>query len=769
MDVLETARIDFFPVSTSVNASAPEASTNSAVPGDFAQALAQVPEPVDPAAVAPVTTALVTTATAVPEIAADAQSETTVDWTAAIPWTTTVLPPVVDLSNTVSETTTTIAPSGTVDASGAAQSNPSTPPPAPTGIIKVLAQNHRFQLSSRQHGIERSELPEIALAGLADSSFVLNPFLQQLSVTGPATSGCVTTEWETLTVTPSADEPQSQPLVTMPTAPHADAVPPLPPLPSFIVYTLPPPAPLDSSPPVTPVLISAPIPAATTVPVAVAPTLETVPKPRITVQTSPRSSTITPIDHFEQAVAPTTSLLISPAEHTTALPQQFAAPERAAPVNPLPAFREQPAGTNPNPTMLATPPAMPTPQSLAPTTHNTIEQHEVVTPAVSPATDHASTTAAKKLTNEAPTIPVIAPAPRRVLLPTPKARPKAADDPVPQVESLAAVPLPPFPNNTVIDAATEVTAPTPTLPASAAVTAGSSPVNANVTADAPMMETMPSPEMPVKPVRTAPVDATTTSALPTSDKTSRPDSETDSKGIHRAPVASRPARNHSTVDTPVTRTDGVASVSDNHSAPNDGPSPSVEASFTVRTEHTLVSAPALDFGDPVPIQSSAQLVQRLGDAIGFARESGQHLSIRVMPPQFGPIVVEVRIHGGEMSARVETHSAVAQQMITDHLPQLHESLAARGATLDRIDIIPVENRVVERSSVSDRGPGERESTGGAWVSTGTSERQGAEPQDSNRRRPPQPQPAALVEALPPAVAPSASGRPVELQALNVRV
>jgi flagellar hook-length control protein FliK len=186
-------------------------------------------------------------------------------------------------------------------------------------------------------------------------------------------------------------------------------------------------------------------------------------------------------------------------------------------------------------------------------------------------------------------------------------------------------------------------------------------------------------------------------------------------------------------------------------------------------ESMRIDAPALDFGDPVPIRHAEQLIQRLGDAIGFARESGQELSIRVTPPQFGPIVIEVRVHDGALSARVETHSALAQEMITDHLPRLHESLAARGATLDRIDVVPVEHRPVqERLGPNERSAPERDSSGNSWGSAGTSERHGTESQDQNRRRPPRPQPAPVVET-PAAVALPANGRPMELQGLNVRV
>lgn len=188
-----------------------------------------------------------------------------------------------------------------------------------------------------------------------------------------------------------------------------------------------------------------------------------------------------------------------------------------------------------------------------------------------------------------------------------------------------------------------------------------------------------------------------------------------------------------------------------------------------RVDVTRSSPSALDFGDPVPIHPAAQLVQRLGDAIGFAQESGQELSIRVTPPQFGPIVVEVRMHDGALTARVETHSTIAHEAITEHLPQLQESLTARGATLDRIEIIPVENRVpTDRHTATDDAPTPRESSGNGWMSSGASGGQGTDAQDQQRRRTPRPSP--LPTAEPAAVAsPTTTSRPMELQGLNVRV
>lgn len=187
-----------------------------------------------------------------------------------------------------------------------------------------------------------------------------------------------------------------------------------------------------------------------------------------------------------------------------------------------------------------------------------------------------------------------------------------------------------------------------------------------------------------------------------------------------------------------------------------------------RPRTPLVAAPpALDFGNPVPIHETRQVVQRLGDAIGLAQESGQHLSIRVTPPQFGPIVVGVTLHEGVVSARVETHSAHAQQMLTEHLPQLHESLSSRGAVIDRIDIIPVENRTNERPLRGESISAEASTNG--WLSSETPGQSGYEPQEAPPRRPPPrllPTPSVRETAT---VEPVVGLRPLQLQELNVRV
>lgn len=198
---------------------------------------------------------------------------------------------------------------------------------------------------------------------------------------------------------------------------------------------------------------------------------------------------------------------------------------------------------------------------------------------------------------------------------------------------------------------------------------------------------------------------------------------------------------------------------------DDSPREFVAAPVSRSQPSITITPPALDFGDPVPMQESRQLVQRLGDAIGLSQESGQHLSIRVTPPQFGPIVVGVTMHEGVLSARVETHSAVAQQMLTDHLPQLHESLSARGAVIDRIEIVPVESRLPEPharvEAVSKEAAGQ-----GGWSSQ-TPGQPGSEPQETPRRRTPPPPVPPVSE--PAAVEPAVSTRPIQLHELNVRV
>lgn len=177
------------------------------------------------------------------------------------------------------------------------------------------------------------------------------------------------------------------------------------------------------------------------------------------------------------------------------------------------------------------------------------------------------------------------------------------------------------------------------------------------------------------------------------------------------------------------------------------------------------TVPPLDTGAPVPFTDPQQLVQRVTDAVGSAAQSGQQLSIRLSPPDFGPVLVEVSMTDQGLSARVEAQSPATQQLLIDHLPQLHDSLAARGSVLDRIEVFGADHRLPDRIE-GDRPASETSNGSNLWL--GTSGRNPYDPQESSRRRPPRSSVAPSADPA-PAVEAVVAQRTLQLQELNIRV
>ncbi len=169
---------------------------------------------------------------------------------------------------------------------------------------------------------------------------------------------------------------------------------------------------------------------------------------------------------------------------------------------------------------------------------------------------------------------------------------------------------------------------------------------------------------------------------------------------------------------------------------------------------------------PLPLAEPTQLVRHLSEAVHTIAETGQQLSLRVTPEKFGPIVVNVRLEDGQLTARVETHSALAHQVLSDSLPQLVESLSARGTTIDRIDVVPIDPRPAE-SAREDRTP-ESTPEGAGW-GAGTFAGTNSDPQTPDRRRTPVAEPPVQPPREPVSEDTPVTTRPERLQTLNLRV
>lgn len=86
-----------------------------------------------------------------------------------------------------------------------------------------------------------------------------------------------------------------------------------------------------------------------------------------------------------------------------------------------------------------------------------------------------------------------------------------------------------------------------------------------------------------------------------------------------------------------------------------------------------------------PRVDQSQIVERVTQLVQSAQESGRVLRARLHPPELGALQVEVRQGQNGAVARLTIETSAAQQVLNDHLQQLHETLSQSGP-IDRIEI-----------------------------------------------------------------------------------
>ena len=84
--------------------------------------------------------------------------------------------------------------------------------------------------------------------------------------------------------------------------------------------------------------------------------------------------------------------------------------------------------------------------------------------------------------------------------------------------------------------------------------------------------------------------------------------------------------------------------------------------------------------------NAAQVIQQTAYAIQVTRATGQGMQLQLNPSHLGPLSVNVSVHDGVLSARIEAQSPATQQILVDNLSQLKDSLTQQGVTFDRIDV-----------------------------------------------------------------------------------
>src|SRR5262249_16723958 len=78
----------------------------------------------------------------------------------------------------------------------------------------------------------------------------------------------------------------------------------------------------------------------------------------------------------------------------------------------------------------------------------------------------------------------------------------------------------------------------------------------------------------------------------------------------------------------------------------------------------------------------AQIIEQVAYAIQSTHVSGQEMQLPLDPPDLGSLLVNVSVHDGVLSARLETQNPATQQVLVDNLSQLKDSLTQQGVSFD---------------------------------------------------------------------------------------
>lgn len=82
----------------------------------------------------------------------------------------------------------------------------------------------------------------------------------------------------------------------------------------------------------------------------------------------------------------------------------------------------------------------------------------------------------------------------------------------------------------------------------------------------------------------------------------------------------------------------------------------------------------------------ARFVGRVEGAIRAAGARDGRISVRLSPPELGALRIELNMHQGVMTARVEADTMAARNLLLDNLPALRDRLAQQDVRIDRFDV-----------------------------------------------------------------------------------
>ena len=113
--------------------------------------------------------------------------------------------------------------------------------------------------------------------------------------------------------------------------------------------------------------------------------------------------------------------------------------------------------------------------------------------------------------------------------------------------------------------------------------------------------------------------------------------------------------------------------------------PHAAATSNQRIQQNLIPRTSDSGAGRVPLDS-AKFLPRVAKAFAAAAERGGEIRIRLSPPELGSIRLEVKMQGGNMTAKLDAETPAARQALLDNLPLLRERLAEQGLRIEQLDI-----------------------------------------------------------------------------------
>jgi flagellar hook-length control protein FliK len=99
-----------------------------------------------------------------------------------------------------------------------------------------------------------------------------------------------------------------------------------------------------------------------------------------------------------------------------------------------------------------------------------------------------------------------------------------------------------------------------------------------------------------------------------------------------------------------------------------------------------VRAGESDSQSNAPGVDRARFVQRIEGAMRAAQQRDGRIQVRLSPPELGNLKIELTIHNGVMSARLEADTPAAKNTLLDNLPALRDRLAQQDIRVEKFEV-----------------------------------------------------------------------------------